>query len=55
MAPFPLQIPEEKEKKNWGLKYMHYNVHCTYIGMYITVLKKILSKMFPKIFQTLPG
>ena len=48
MGPTLLQSLEEKDKKNFllGLKYMYYNVHCTFIGMYISDFLKILSKMF---------
>jgi hypothetical protein len=40
MGPSLLQSLEEKENKEtkikWGLKYMYYNVHCTFVGMYIS-------------------
>ncbi len=46
----PLQSPEERDKKNYkrGLKYVYSNVHCTYVGMYISDLVKILLKIFQK-------
>ncbi len=49
MGPTLLQSLEEKDKQKklkLGLKYMYYNVHCTFIGMYISDFKKFLSKMF---------
>ena len=38
MGPTLLQSLEEKDKKKikLGLKYMYYNVHCTFVGMYIS-------------------
>jgi hypothetical protein len=37
----------QKEKKNkLALKYMYYNVHCTFVGIYISDFYKVLSKMF---------
>jgi hypothetical protein len=47
MGPTLLQSLEEKYKQKKlkvGLKYMCYNVHCTFIGMYIVHLR------FVKIF-----
>jgi hypothetical protein len=38
MGPTLLQSLEEKDKKKikLGVKYMHYHVHCTFVGMYIS-------------------
>ncbi len=32
---------------------MYYNVHCTFIGMYISDFLKILSKMFCSVLQNI--
>jgi hypothetical protein len=46
LTPFPLQEKTKDKKIKLGLKYMYYNVHCTYIGLYISDFLKLLSKMF---------
>jgi hypothetical protein len=51
MTPSPRQSPKEKKFKLW-LKYMYYNVHCTYIRMYISDLKKNLLQMSKTILDS---
>jgi hypothetical protein len=36
---------KEKNYQNWGLKYIYYNVHCTYLAMYISDLKLFFFMM----------
>jgi hypothetical protein len=57
MALSPEQSPEEKNKQkiNWGQKYMFLNLHCTYIGMCVSEFEEKNFQDVPKIFQTLSG
>jgi hypothetical protein len=56
--PFSLLPPRVQKKNthkklNLGLKYMYYNVNCTFVGMYTSGFKFFLSKMFCYVFWNL--